>query len=172
MPIQSFSFELKSLTDAGQFTGLASTYGNVDQGGDVVMPGAFARTLQDAGKQRPLLYEHRSPVGLVTLQDSPKGLLAEGQLSLGIQQAKDALVLLRDGVLKGLSIGFQIIKEAFNGDIRQLLEVKLFEVSLVCFPMNEQATVTAVKSMQLSEIERTARELRRFFADFKKENYG
>lgn len=148
MPIQAFAFEIKALNEKGQFSGLASTYGNVDAGGDVCMAGCFTRTLAEAGKQRPLLWQHRDPVGVVMLADSPMGLMAEGQLSMAVSIAKDAYALLKDGVVRGLSIGFQTVKESFVGDVRQLVEVKLYEVSLVTFPMNEMAMVAGVKAAQ------------------------
>ena len=163
MPIQAFSFRVKSLNDQGQFSGLASTYGNTDEQGDVVLPGAFARTLAEKGKQRPLLWQHKDPIGLVTLRDSPAGLLADGQLSMGLQLAKDAYVLLKDGVVRGMSIGFQTVRDEISNGVRQLQELKLFEVSLVTFAANEMATVTSVKSLQLDEISRAARELRAFY---------
>ena len=111
MPIQAFSFEIKSLSDKGQFSGLASTYGNTDEGGDCVMAGAFSRTLAEAGKQRPLLWQHSQPIGLVTLCDTPAGLVADGQLSMGIQLAKDAYELLKDSVIRGMSIGYQTVRD-------------------------------------------------------------
>ena len=163
MPIQAFSFEVKSLSDLGRFYGLASTYGNVDHTGDSVMPGASGRTLSEAGKQRPLLWQHAQPIGLVTLRDSPAGLVADGQLSLGVQLAKDAYQLLKDGVIRGMSIGYQTVRDQVSDGVRQLLELKLFEVSLVTFPANEMATITAVKSMQRDEISRAARDLRDFY---------
>jgi uncharacterized protein len=163
MPIQAFSFEIKTLGDQGQFTGLASTYGNTDLGGDVVMPGAFARTLAEGGKSRPLLWQHTSPVGLVQLSDSPAGLIASGQLTMAVQQAKDAYALMQDRVIRGMSIGFKVVRDQVSGGVRQLLELKLFEISLVTFPMNEMAQITAVKSMQASELSRVAREIREFY---------
>src|SRR5262245_16470815 len=166
MPISTFAFELKSLDDQGTFTGLGAVYNNVDRQGDVVMPTAFTKSLQESGKERPLLYDHRSPIGKVKLRDSPTGLVAEGRLSLGVQLAKDVYEFLKDGVIDSLSIGFQIIREDFKGGIRQLLEVRLFEVSLVLFPANEQAVVTSVKSAAQryqEEIARTARDLAAFY---------
>jgi hypothetical protein len=167
MPIRAFQFEVKTLNEKGQFNGLASTYGNTDEQGDAVMPGAFARTLAEKGKQRPLLWQHQNPIGLVTLSDSPTGLLAEGQLSLGLQLAKDAYVLLKDGVVRGMSIGFQTVRDEISGGVRQLLELKLFEVSLVTFAANEMAVVSSVKSLQVDEISRAARELRAFYEQLK-----
>src|SRR6266566_5269881 len=58
--------QIKSLDEAGRFVGLASTYGNVDLGGDVVEPGAFQKTITDRGGEVPLLFAHdsRQPIGL------------------------------------------------------------------------------------------------------------
>lgn len=150
--IQSFAFELKSVTAEGTFEGLASTYGNIDLVGDIVEKGAFVRTLAQGGDERPLLWQHRDPIGLVKLQDSDEGLIARGKLSLGIQQAKDALVLLRDRVVRAMSIGFTTVKDRVDGNVRRLQEVKLWEVSLTAVPANQQAVITTVKSM--GEIQR------------------
>jgi len=145
--VHSFSFEVKEINAEGTFQGLASTYGGEpDLTGDVVDVGAFTRTLQ-SGDERPLLWQHSLPIGLVKLQDSLEGLIAYGKLSLGIQQARDALVLLRDRVVRGLSIGFTTVKEQFRGDVRHLQELKLWEVSLTPIPANQHALVTSVKSM-------------------------
>lgn len=145
--IRSFAFEVKGITAEGTFEGLASTYGNMDLVGDIVERGAFTRTLQQGGDERPLLWQHRDPIGLVTLKDSSDGLIAEGKLSLGIQQAKDAHVLLRDRVVRGLSIGFTVVKDRVDGSVRRLQELKLWEVSLTPIPANPAALVTGVKSM-------------------------
>src|SRR6266540_1978118 len=115
---RGFSLEIKAISEEGKFTGAASVYGVVDLGGDVVERGAFSKSLSE-GKQLPLLYRHDSPVGLVSLKDSADALLVEGQLSMGLQLAKDALTLMRDGVIKGLSIGYQIIRHEFQGEIRR-----------------------------------------------------
>jgi phage head maturation protease len=44
---KSFPLEVKELDDAGTFVGFASVYGNVDSYGDIVMPGAFDRTMRE-----------------------------------------------------------------------------------------------------------------------------
>lgn len=154
--IKSFSLELKHITEEGTFQGIASTYNNVDATGDVVEPGAFTRTLGDSGSDRPLLWQHSSPVGLVKLTDSAGGLMAAGKLSMGLQLARDALVLLKDGVVKGLSIGFSTVREEFVGEVRHLKEVRLWEVSLVTFPANEMAQVLSVKTLEHRREEREA----------------
>jgi hypothetical protein len=67
MQHNDFRFELKSVSEAdGSFTGLASTYGNVDLGNDEVIPGAFSKTLRDAKGPWPLLAGHdpKEQIGL------------------------------------------------------------------------------------------------------------
>jgi len=144
--IHSFPLELKSITDSGLFEGIASVYGETDLGNDCVDVGAFSKTLADAGRTRPLLWQHESPIGLVSLTDTPTALLVSGKLSMALQSAKDTLVLMRDGVCKGLSIGYQTVRESYVGEVRHLQEVKLWECSLTPFPMLPSAQVTSIKS--------------------------
>jgi hypothetical protein len=147
VPIQSFSFETKDLNEKGEFSGLASVYGVIDQQNDVVDAGAFTKTLA-SGPERPLLWQHRpgDPIGLCNLRDTGKALALTAKLCLEIQQAKEAYALLRDGVVKGLSIGFQTIEAKNIGGVRHLTQLKLFEVSLVTFPALPDALVTGVKT--------------------------
>jgi HK97 family phage prohead protease len=141
-------FEIKEITAEGTFEGILSPYGNVDNGGDVVLPGAYAKTLKEQGDTRPLLWQHKSdqPIGLLTLEDRPEGLWAKGELLMELPDAKKAYLLIKARIVKGLSIGFVAMKDAVNNGIRQLSEVKLYEGSIVTFPMNESALITSVKS--------------------------
>jgi hypothetical protein len=142
-------FKIKQLDDGadGSFVGWGSVYDNVDIGGDTVMPGAFTKTLSNGGTF-PLLWQHdsRSPIGTVKAMDATHGLQVQGQLLMSLQKAQEAYALLKAGVIKGLSIGYDTINSAnlANG-VRQLTELKLWEISLVTFPMNEAATVGSVK---------------------------
>jgi HK97 family phage prohead protease len=144
---KDFRFEIKSVDEQGVFTGLASTYGNVDDGGDVVEPGAFAKDLRTAGNVRPLLWQHEAaePIGTVTLTDTATGLACAGKLLLDLPTARKAYVLLKHRVIKGLSIGFQSVNDVYRDGARHLKEVKLFEISVVTLAMNQLATVEAVK---------------------------
>lgn len=148
MKQKQIRFDVKSLNDNGTFTGFAAVYGNVDQGNDVIDPGAFKTTLAARGGRVPLLYQHnpREPIGIGNLTDSEKGLVIEGKLVLSVPRAKEAYDLLKEEVLRGLSIGYEVVQEKMVGGVRYLKEIKLFEVSLVTFPMNELALVTGVKS--------------------------
>jgi HK97 family phage prohead protease len=144
----SFSLKIKSVDDSGRFTGVGAVYGNVDLGGDRIMPGAFTKTLA-AGKQIPLLWQHNpsEPIGSVKCTDSSQGLMVEGQLLLSDPTAQKAYSFLKAGIIKGLSIGYDTKKADFVGDVRELQELKLWELSVVTFPMNEAAAVNSIKSM-------------------------
>ncbi len=145
----SFPFSLKSLSEAGQFEGLASTYGNVDQGGDVVEAGAFTATIAKRGPDIPVLWahDHTNPVALGHLTDTAEGLHIRGDLDMDVQAGRDAYSRLKKRLVKGLSIGYRVLQDTVENGIRHLKQIDLYEVSLVVSPMNEQATVTAVKSI-------------------------
>jgi uncharacterized protein len=148
MQNKSFKLELKTLTEQGTFTGMASVFGVTDLGGDVVEPGAFSRTLQHKGGEVPILFSHdtRQPIGLGRVKETRSGLEISGELVLQSAKAMEAYHLMKKGVLKGLSIGYDSIRDTVSNGVRHLHELKLFEVSLVVFPMNESALVTAMKS--------------------------
>jgi HK97 family phage prohead protease len=161
---KDFKFALKQLDENGSFTGLAAVYGNVDLGNDVIEPGAFQKTLADKGGEVPILWQHdqREPIGLGKLSDSSEGLVVKGELALESPVAQKAYGLLKRGVLKGLSIGYDDVKSKVVGGVRRIAEMKLWEVSLVTFGMNPLAQVTGVKSLEgISEEIRLFRELLR-----------
>lgn len=141
--------EIKQISAVGTFEGLLSPYGNVDRGNDVIDPGAFAKNLKDEGFTRPLLWQHQpdAPIGLLTLEDRPDGLWCTGALMMEDPEAVRAYRYVKAGIVKGLSIGFQCIKDAFEDGVRHIKELKLYEGSIVTFPMNELATITAVKGL-------------------------
>ena len=140
--------------EAGVFTGYASIFGNVDQHGDVVLPGAFRKSLSERGNVVPLLWQHDTtePVGVLELVEDSKGLrVVRGEINLETARGREAYALLRQGAIKGLSIGYQVVQDGWQGKVRQLKELKLLEVSLVTFPANELASVTAIKNDYGSE---------------------
>jgi HK97 family phage prohead protease len=145
---------------------MASVYGELDLGDDICDPGCFAKTLAIGGPERPLLWQHRDPIGKCSLTDTGTGLGLKGKLSLGLQAGKDAYTLLKDGVVTGLSIGYSTVKDSFVGEIRHLQELKLWEVSLVTFPMLPSAQVSSVKAAQ--QVAQHA-EIRRALKSFRKE---
>ncbi len=126
--------QIKSLDEAGRFVGLASTYGNVDLGGDVVEPGAFQKTITDRGGEVPLLFAHdsRQPIGLARLKDTGTGLAIEGQLVLQVPKAQETYSLLKAKVLRGLSIGYDAVKAFEGAGGSQTLQLSSWETGAAC----------------------------------------
>lgn len=152
MKYRDLAIEIKDIGESdGSFLGLASVYGNEDLGGDIVEPGAFTKTLSDKGGEVPLLWQHntREPIGIGKLTDTAKGLEIQGKLVLSVGKAKEAYDLMKNRVIKGLSIGYDTVRDEVKGGKRMLKELKLWEVSVVTFPMNELANVQFVKSDDL-----------------------
>jgi hypothetical protein len=153
---KAFKLRIRELGDNGLFEGYASTFGNVDSYGDIVERGAFARTIDQNDGRFPILWQHRSdePIGVsVEMSEDLHGLAVTGQLNLETQRGREAHSLLRQGAIKGLSIGFETVKQTLLGGVRHLVEIRLWEFSVVTFPANDLATVTAVKTGELDELE-------------------
>ncbi len=141
--------------DSGLFEGYASTFGGPpDTFGDVVAPGAFKQTLSEhrgAGTMPAMLWAHdqNQPIGKwLDMSEDGVGLKAVGRLTLGVERAREARALMKDGAL-GLSIGFRTRDASkLDGDAgrRMLKNVNLFETSAVAMPANSRARITAVKS--------------------------
>jgi HK97 family phage prohead protease len=142
---------LLQANDAGAFSGYASLFGVVDSGGDVVMAGAFARSLIKRGAQGvKMLWQHQAaePIGLWTsIVEDARGLKVEGRLDLSVARAREALSLMRKGAIDGLSIGFRTQRATTekSSGVRRLHEIDLWEISIVTFPMLPQARIGAVK---------------------------
>lgn len=162
-----FPLEIKApdLSEAGTIAGYASTFGNTDRGGDIVLPGAFRKSIQahhDAKSAPVMLWQHRSdmPIGRWTaMREDSKGLRVEGKINLDVQAGREAHSLLKSGAIGGLSIGFMTKKaDRDKSGARRLVELDLHEISVVSLPMNPAAQVTGVKSLSLaSEIEQLIR---------------
>ena len=149
-------FEVKKLTEDGTFDGLGSVFGVKDDYADIVAPGAFKRTLKEHAKRGAmpkLLWQHDAskPIGVYTaMREDEKGLQVTGKLALKTQAGAEAYELLKLGAVDGLSIGYVVKKSEHDDEkhIRTLTDVDLWEVSLVTFPANSQARVSAVKAMK------------------------
>lgn len=150
-----------------RFEGYLAYFGNVDSYGDVIVQGAFKKSLSDTekeGKFIPVLEQHGgwgvvstdyTPVGYYEqLYEDEKGLYAKGILYDTVR-GSDLYTLLKQAPKgsMGQSIGFRIIgkKESTEEEYRQtgvrryLTEIKLMEGSIVTFPANEKARVEDVK---------------------------
>ena len=145
----TFDLETKS-QEKGLFKGYASIFDEVDSQNDRVVRGAFQKSIQAAinnGQMPKMLWQHNEKelIGLWTIiREDAKGLYVEGKLLTDVAKAKEALALIQEKALDGLSIGY-MVKKALRGKekdaIRLLTEVELFEISLVTFPANAGARI-------------------------------
>lgn len=142
---------LARATQEGVIEGYASIFGVADSGGDIVMKGAFARSLARRGAAGvKMLWQHAAaePIGVWTsIVEDAKGLKVAGRLDLTVARAREALSLLRGGAIDGLSIGFRTRRATTDktSGLRRLYEIDLWEISIVTFPMLMQARVDVVK---------------------------
>ena len=158
----NFPFEIKTLSADGSFSGYASVFGNEDLWGDIVVAGAFSKSI--AQKKPAMLWQHNTdePIGVWTvIIEDEKGLYVEGQLLInGVAKAKEAYELLTAKAISGMSIGYRAVswewrkKDDSKDEVRLLKEIDLWEISLVTFPANTEARVGDVKDLNtLRDIE-------------------
>lgn len=119
--------------------GYASLWGVADLNNDVVARGAFGASVAAAGPRGVrMLHQHesRSVVGVWDeMREDERGLWVRGRVMDWSAEARFAQALSRAGALDGLSIGFRSQRARREGRLRVLIEVDLWEVSLVTFPM-------------------------------------
>lgn len=147
--------------------GYASLFDVPDHHHDVVAPGAFRRSLEARGSGRGvrLLWQHdpREPIGVWhTIVEDARGLWVEGRLATHVARAREALALIEAGALDGLSIGYNTVRAATDPETgqRRLLEIDLWEVSLVTFPACPGATLVRAHADDLvASLRRAARAL-------------
>lgn len=155
---KTFSLKLDDVDSQGTIRGYASTFGNIDLGFDVVDKGAFKKSIKESGGGKiPILADHdpSKQIGWnFRADEDDTGLFVEGKLDLNVQAAREKYSLAKTaltlGAKMGLSIGYMTIKAEPDREkpmVRHLKELKLFEYSIVTFPMNTEAMITSAKSL-------------------------
>ena len=156
------NFELKDADEkTGIVTGYASIFGNEDSDKEIVVQGAFRKTLKERGPKsaRPRikhLWQHDSwqPIAIpAILKEDDKGLYFESQFGKD-QFSQDKLQQHIDGIITEMSIGYNVIKSEDTRDDdemlvnRKLLELKLWEYSSVTWGANELTHIVSAKSRE------------------------
>ena len=147
-------------TESRIISGYASTY-DLDQGGDIIVKGAFTKTLETNAKRVKVLWQHDSgtPIGRpVKMQEDERGLYVESYIAK-TRQGDEALELAKEGIIDAMSIGYMVNESDYKDDgVRVIKELTLMEYSLVTWGMNEQALITGVKSADVRNLELILRE--------------
>ena len=145
---------MDNLTVAGdplRIEGYASLFGLADLNKDIVRRGAFTRGLQRRGfKGVRMLFQHDAgePVGVwEEIREDAQGLFVRGRVLMAGPRGRAAAELIQQGAVDGLSIGFRTERFApLTGGGRELLQLDLWEVSIVTFPMLPQARLKLSQS--------------------------
>ena len=140
-------------TQTLEIKGYASLFDVLDQGGDIIRPGAFARSLKTRGATCVrMLFQHDAaePVGVWDeITEDSRGLYVQGRILSAAPRGKAASGLVSNGAVDGLSIGFRTRRSLPRpGGGRYLLELDLWEVSIVTFPMLAQARLRVTEPLQ------------------------
>jgi HK97 family phage prohead protease len=163
--------------NAGSFEGRASTFGAVDSYGDTIVPGAYVATIPQFLARGFIGWGHdwADPIGYVTAaEERPDGLYITGQFHSDADAQKyrrRAAERFAAGKFMGLSIGYEAeawemrqvdtpVRTAwgeFTDKVRALTKIRLFEVSLVTVPAEENSGLTAIKGHGIPFEEHAAR---------------
>jgi len=157
-------FSGSNAADIGTFSGYGSVYSVIDDGGDLIAPGAFADSLarlKAQGRGVPMYMQHGAalgadprPVGVWTkIEEDANGLRVEGKLvGLDTETGRYHYALVKEGAMSGLSIGYSGVKAEYGkkpGDPRRTIKsATLHEISIVDQPMNAHARLTGLKSIE------------------------
>lgn len=157
METKVFKLEVKSLQDDGSFEGYLAVNENIDSGRDRLHYGAFTKTLLER-ETYPLYHMHRHekiPSGDFRATEDSIGLKVKGQIYINdfegkpLSEPRQLHMAMKRRAVTGMSMGFDPIKTGegkdAQGRIRELLEVKLYEGSIVPWPMNYEAQIIDVK---------------------------
>src|ERR1700694_6016063 len=120
--------EIKRVPSGTEISGYASVFGNIDSQGEIVDRGAFAASLaqhRKAGTLPLMLWQH-DPHQVIgkwdRFEEDSTGLLATGRLLPAVQRAAEAIALISEGAIYGLSIGYKTVR---NRLIKKVLHLEV-----------------------------------------------
>lgn len=158
--------EIKNLDEGGSFEGYASVFGVMDSDGDVIVKGAFQKSIEDykaRGKMPKMLWQHNPSmiVGkFIDMGEDEYGLYVKGTLILEVEKGREAYALMKAGELDAMSVGFNIDAAGEGAGMGRVISAAdLWEVSLVTWGANPDAKITTVKSIE------SVRDFERFLRD-------
>jgi HK97 family phage prohead protease len=171
------SFATKILDeDAGIVETVFAVFGNVDEGHDVIHPGAFTKTFAERGHRVRVLDAHRADSVLSILgkplslrevgrdglppevvdqfPEATGGAKAEVQFLLDTPEGAGAFARIKAGALDEWSFGYDALdkdySKAMKGDrevtVRNLRTLKMYELSPVLWGMNQATRTLSAKA--------------------------
>lgn len=152
------TLELKADGEDDDFltiSGYGAVFGNMDNGGDIILPGAFKESIAKGRKPKMLwLHDASMPIGIWDeMREDDNGLMMKGRISKRAAKGAEVSALVKMGAIEGLSIGYRT--QEYEMDLaagaRKLIKLDLLETSVVTFPMNEMANIYAMKSDEMTE---------------------
>lgn len=132
----------------GIVKGYGSVFGNIDSDGDMIMMGAYKKTIQENGERVKYLYQHdiEKPIGKMReLYEDSTGLAFVAEVPK-TRLGMDVIELIKSGVITENSVGILPIQKRMVDDYREIAEVKLYEISAVTLAANDQAKIMDVKN--------------------------
>ncbi len=153
--LATFEFEeTKAVGRVGRIKGYASTFKNVDLGGDTVEPGAFTEWLGElkaSGKRIKMTDTHVEAIGDYDVaKEDEHGLYLEGEPLKGVRAAEETMIKAKAEVYDSMSIGYRIKKGGFfydDDNVRHLTRLEIPETAILAFPMNPQASIVSAKGL-------------------------
>lgn len=158
--------------------GYASTYDDpydigtpIDEGGwgwtEIIAQGAAAKSIQE-NDDVYLFFDHDGlPLSAtkdktLTLSEDAIGLRSDGVVDARSQYSMEVYHRVQQRKLDRMSFAFQVIRERWEdrdgneeswmtAPVRRILEVKLFDTSVVSFPANPSTSVHATGGMTVAE---------------------
>jgi len=155
-------FDLKADVEKREFTAIIST-NDVDLANEVLLPEGV--NAKDFKNNAIILFNHDrdNPIGTAkSIRRQGNGLVAKGKLAQGIERIDDIWKLVQQGILKGVSVGFQILEQRpatpedikmFGKNVRSVISKwKLLEFSIVSIPCNQSALITGCKELDIDHM--------------------
>tara|TARA_Y100000310_G_scaffold142034_1_gene141495 strand:- start:3943 stop:4575 length:633 start_codon:yes stop_codon:yes gene_type:complete len=146
-----------------KFSGYASVFNGVDSYNDTIVKGAYKETLIGREREVKLRWNHHGGViGKWTeIKEDDHGLWVEGELTPNHSLANDVAASMKHGAIDGMSIGYYVTDSEQKGNIRELKQIELIEISVVEEPADNFARVSELKSLteckSLKDIEKSIR---------------
>lgn len=180
---KTFAGPSKALDDQGLVEHLVAVFGNVDDGGDIIHPGAFRKTIIERQGKIRVLDQHATdsvmrvigkPIAMreITADELPQAvkdaypeatgaLLAQTQYLMNTPEGRGAFERIKAGAVGEYSFGYDAVDSDFgravkDGEeitVRNLRQLRLWEYSPVIFAMNPATATLSAKADNTPEPE-------------------